>query len=204
MTEIIEQTSNLTVKILIIGDSVVGKTCLLLRFSKNNFKSETVYTIGVHFMDRTMEVSGQLVKIQGWDTAGQERFRTITRAFYRGSHGVMIVYDVTSRKSFENVEYWIQNLKENTAVSDLSILLMGNKIDLEEERVVSTEEGENLAKQHNIPFFETSAKTGENVEKCFLLLTEQSLKKKHYNDSSKQTKQTTNVEIETQPKKKCC
>ncbi|KAJ3441140.1 ras and ef-hand domain-containing protein [Anaeramoeba flamelloides] len=155
-------------------------------------------------MDRTMEVSGQLVKIQGWDTAGQERFRTITRAFYRGSHGVMIVYDVTSRKSFENVEYWIQNLKENTTVSDLSILLMGNKIDLEEERVVSTEEGENLAAQHNVPFFETSAKTGENVEKCFLLLTEQSLKKKHYNDSSKQTKQTTNVGIEIQPKKKCC
>merc|ERR1711972_439731 len=154
-------------KLLLIGDSGVGKTCLLFRFAEDSFNPAFISTIGIDFKIRTIEVDGKRLKLQIWDTAGQERFRTITTAYYRGAAGIMLCYDVTSERSFDSIANWIRNIEEN-ASEDVEKLIIGNKADLEEKRVISTEQGKTLALQHNIPFFETSAQNGLNVEEAFI------------------------------------
>eukprot|EP01114_Cavostelium_apophysatum_P010247 TRINITY_DN23759_c0_g1_i1.p1 TRINITY_DN23759_c0_g1~~TRINITY_DN23759_c0_g1_i1.p1 ORF type:complete len:206 (-),score=25.49 TRINITY_DN23759_c0_g1_i1:28-645(-) len=156
-------------KILIIGDSGTGKSCLLRKFTDANFdvsKCGYMSTIGVDFMVKTLLVDGKTVKLQIWDTAGQERFRTITNSYYRGSHGLVLVYDITDRISFNNLNQW---LKESTqhAGDSINRIIVGNKVDLEKKRVVSTEEAKKFADANRLPFLETSAVDNTNVEDLF-------------------------------------
>eukprot|EP00043_Microstomoeca_roanoka_P011407 m.107440 g.107440 ORF g.107440 m.107440 type:complete len:205 (+) comp15186_c2_seq2:261-875(+) len=156
-------------KLLLIGESGVGKTCVLFRFSDDAFNASFISTIGIDFKIRTIELEDKKIKLQIWDTAGQERFRTITTAYYRGAMGIMIVYDITKKDSFENVKNWIKNIEEN-ASEDVELMLLGNKCDMEEARAVTKEQGEKLALEYGIPFMETSAKANINVEEAFFQL----------------------------------
>lgn len=154
-------------KLLLIGDSGVGKTCLLFRFSEDTFNSAFISTIGIDFKIRTIEVDGKKLKLQIWDTAGQERFRTITTAYYRGAAGIMLVYDMTSERSFDHIQNWMRNIEEH-ATEDVKRMIIANKADLTEKRVISKERGQTLALEYGVPFYETSAKNGKNVYDCFL------------------------------------
>eukprot|EP01138_Halocafeteria_seosinensis_P010801 gb/GECG01011031.1/.p1 GENE.gb/GECG01011031.1/~~gb/GECG01011031.1/.p1 ORF type:complete len:203 (+),score=26.45 gb/GECG01011031.1/:1-609(+) len=158
-------------KLLIIGDSGVGKSCLLLRFADDTYTESYISTIGVDFKIKTIEVAEKVVKLQIWDTAGQERFRTITSSYYRGAHGIIIVYDITDRESFDNVKQWFNEI-ERYACANVNKLLVGNKCDLESKRQVDFEEAQAFADEHGIPFLETSAKDATNVEKSFVTMAE--------------------------------
>ncbi|XP_028306036.1 ras-related protein Rab-8B [Gouania willdenowi] len=153
-------------KLLLIGDSGVGKTCLLFRFSEDSFNTTFISTIGIDFKIRTIELDGKRVKLQIWDTAGQERFRTITTAYYRGAMGIMLVYDISNEKSFENIKNWIRNIEEH-ATSDVEKMILGNKCDMTDRRQVSKDRGEKLAIDYGVKFLETSAKSSLNVEEAF-------------------------------------
>jgi len=156
-------------KILLIGDSGVGKSALLLRFSDNMFTDSYISTIGVDFKIRTVELDGKVVKLQIWDTAGQERFRTITSSYYRGAHGIIVVYDVTETETFRNVQQWMSEIGRYAGES-VAKLLVGNKCDLVNKKVVATETAKAFADKLTIPFLETSAKTATNVENAFLTM----------------------------------
>ena len=171
------QNHDVLVKLLLIGDSGVGKSCLLLRYSEQKFQTSFITTIGIDFKIRTVELDGKRVKLQIWDTAGQERFRTITAAYYRGAHGVLLVYDVTDETSFSNVRNWMRNI-ESHASEGVAVALIGNKADCEEDdRKVTNERGKKLAEQFKVPFFETSAKSGVRVEEAFSNLARTCMKK---------------------------
>uniref|UniRef100_F7D5W1 small monomeric GTPase n=1 Tax=Ornithorhynchus anatinus TaxID=9258 RepID=F7D5W1_ORNAN len=171
--------------LLLIGDSGVGKTCLLFRFSEDAFNTTFISTIGIDFKIRTIELDGKKIKLQIWDTAGQERFRTITTAYYRGAMGIMLVYDITNEKSFDNIKNWIRNIEEH-ASSDVERMILGNKCDMNDKRQVSKERGEKLAIDYGIKFLETSAKSSINVEEAFFTLARDIMTKlnRKMNDSS--------------------
>lgn len=155
------------IKVLLIGDSGVGKSCLLLRFSDDSFTTSFITTIGIDFKIRTIELDGKRIKLQIWDTAGQERFRTITTAYYRGAMGILLVYDVTDESSFNNIRNWIRNIEQH-ASDNVNKILVGNKADMDEsKRAVPTSRGQSLADEYGIKFLETSAKTNLNVEQVF-------------------------------------
>ena len=155
-------------KILLIGDSGVGKSCLLVRFVEDKFSPSFITTIGIDFKIKTVDINGKKVKLQLWDTAGQERFRTITTAYYRGAMGIILVYDVTDERTFKNIKTWFNTVSEH-ANDDAQLLLVGNKSDMD-TRVVTTEQGETLAKELGIPFVESSAKDDSNVDDIFFTL----------------------------------
>ncbi|XP_034024950.1 ras-related protein Rab-1B-like [Thalassophryne amazonica] len=157
-------------KLLLIGDSGVGKSCLLLRFADDTYTESYISTIGVDFKIRTINMDGKTVKLQIWDTAGQERFRTITSSYYRGAHGIIIVYDVTEQESFNNVKQWLDEI-DRYACENISRLLVGNKSDLVSKKEVDSAMAQDLASSLKIPFLETSAKSSDNVEKAFLTMT---------------------------------
>lgn len=157
-------------KLLIIGDSGVGKSSLLMRFADNTFTGSFITTIGVDFKIRTIMVNGERVKLQIWDTAGQERFRTITSTYYRGTHGVLVVYDVTSGESFANVKRWLHEIDQNCDI--VNRILVGNKDDDPSRKVVLTQDAKQFADQIGIQLFETSAKDNKNVEEMFMAITE--------------------------------
>jgi Ras-related protein Rab-8A len=163
-------------KLLLIGDSGVGKTCVLFRFSDDAFNSTFIATIGIDFKIRTIELDDKKIKLQIWDTAGQERFRTITTAYYRGAMGILLVYDITSLKSFENIKTWIRNIEQH-ASDDVEKMILGNKCDMKDKRVVTHEQGEQLGKEYNVPFMETSAKADINVTEAFTAIA-RAIKKK--------------------------
>lgn len=163
-------------KLLIIGDSGVGKSSLLLRFADNTFTGTYITTIGVDFKIRTIEINGEKIKLQIWDTAGQERFRTITSTYYRGTHGVIVVYDVTSAETFVNVKRWLQEIETNC--DEVARILVGNKDDCPERKVVITDDATNFAEQIGIKLFETSAKDNINVESVFTEITKNVLAKR--------------------------
>ncbi|OJT06248.1 GTP-binding protein ypt1 [Trametes pubescens] len=156
-------------KLLLIGDSGVGKSCLLLRFAEDAFTDSYLSTIGVDFKIRTIELEGKTVKLQIWDTAGQERFRTIAAAYYRGAHGIIMVYDVTEQETFSNVKGWITEI-ERYASEGVKKLIIGNKSDLVERKVVEYSVAKEFADSLSIPFIETSAKNSTNVEEAFTLM----------------------------------
>lgn len=156
-------------KILTIGDSGVGKSSLISRFVDDTFDPRYLSTIGIDFKVRTIQVGTKRIKIHIWDTAGQERFRTVMMAYYRGAHGILLVYDITSRKSFESMAYWVKSI-ENHASEDVSCALIGNKCDDEEHRVVTTKEGKDLADRIHATFHETSAKAGTEIENAIVRL----------------------------------
>ncbi|KAL8699495.1 MAG: hypothetical protein Q9224_001384 [Gallowayella concinna] len=176
------------IKLLLIGDSGVGKSCCLLRFSEDSFTPSFITTIGIDFKIRTIELDGKRVKLQIWDTAGQERFRTITTAYYRGAMGILLVYDVTDERSFNSeiwaiwiycphkalitfpdIRTWFSNVEQH-ATEGVNKILIGNKCDWEEKRAVSTERGQQLADELGVPFMEVSAKGNINIEKAFYSL----------------------------------
>ena len=145
------------VKILLLGNSSVGKTCLLMRFCEDTFEPSFITTIGIDFKIRTVEIEGRRVKLQIWDTAGQERFRTITQAYYRQASSILLIYDVCERSSFEHIGSWMQSIKQHNTSNELYIVLVGNKVDKEADRVVKTEEGKAMADSFGIRFYECSA-----------------------------------------------
>lgn len=153
-------------KIVLVGDSAVGKSNLLLRWSKNEFKEQYAETIGVEFATKTLQIDGKLTKVHVWDTAGQERFRVLSPVYYRGAHGALIVYDITSASSFESLDRWIEQVLECTD-SDVTFLLIGNKSDLKDMRAVTTDEGIAYGKEKKITFMEASAKEGFHTEEAF-------------------------------------
>jgi len=156
-------------KLLLIGDSGVGKSCLLLRFADDTYTESYISTIGVDFKIRTIELDGKTIKLQIWDTAGQERFRTITSSYYRGAHGIIVVYDVTDQESFNNVKQWLQEI-DRYACETVNKLLVGNKCDLTTKKVVDYTTAKEYADQLGIPFLETSAKNATNVEQAFMTM----------------------------------
>jgi len=153
-------------KLLLIGDSGVGKSCLLLRFADDTYTDSYISTIGVDFKIRTVDLDTKTIKLQIWDTAGQERFRTITSSYYRGAHGIIIVYDITDKESFDNVRQWLFEI-DRYASENVCKLLVGNKSDLTNKRAVEYEQAKTFADELNIPFLETSAKNAANVEQAF-------------------------------------
>jgi len=154
-------------KLLLIGDSGVGKSCLLLRFADDTYTESYISTIGVDFKIRTIELEGKTIKLQIWDTAGQERFRTITSSYYRGAHGIIVVYDITDQDSFNNVKQWLQEI-DRYASENVNKLLVGNKCDLTTKRAIETNVANEYADQLSIPFLEASAKNSTNVEQAFI------------------------------------
>ncbi|XP_031429767.1 ras-related protein ORAB-1-like isoform X2 [Clupea harengus] len=156
-------------KLLLIGDSGVGKTCLVLRFKDDTFTESYISTMGFDLNIRTIEMHGKIVKLQIWDTGGQERFNSVTSSYYRGAHGIIIVYDVTDQKSFNNLEQWLEEIKK-FACENVSMLLVGNKSDLVSEKVVDFSTAKEFATSLNIQILETSCKNASNVEKAFLTM----------------------------------
>ena len=196
---------------IIVGDMAVGKSCLLLQFTDHKFRHQHELTIGVEFGGKSIEVKNKNIKIQIWDTAGQEAFQAITRTYYKGAIGALLVYDITKHDTFDHINKWINEVKNNGS-KDIVCMLIGNKKDLEEERQVRYEEGKELADKNKMLFLETSAKTAENVQECFYLSAEKILEQisKTGIDPTLPAK---NVKIsidedaeeeETKEKKSCC
>lgn len=154
-------------KYIIIGDTGVGKSCLLLQFTDKRFQPVHDLTIGVEFGARMIGIDNRVIKLQIWDTAGQESFRSITRSYYRGAAGALLVYDITRRETYNHLTKWLEEARQN-ANSSMVIMLIGNKSDLDHRRQVSYEEGAQFAKEHGLIFLETSAKTASNVENAFI------------------------------------
>jgi len=165
MTQV-QPTCDMHIKLLMLGDSGVGKTCLFLRYCNDSFSPSMTSTIGIDFNNKKINLDGKNVKLQVWDTAGAERFRTMTAAYYRGAHGIVLVYDVTDRRTFQSIRNWVYQIHQHVDVHVIK-MLVGNKCDMLDERVVNTHEGEKLAREFNMGFWETSAKNNLNVEESF-------------------------------------
>ncbi|XP_076844058.1 ras-related protein Rab-26 isoform X2 [Brachyhypopomus gauderio] len=158
---------DISFKVMLVGDSGVGKTCLLVRFKDGAFLAGSfISTVGIDFRNKVLNIDGVKVKLQIWDTAGQERFRSVTHAYYRDAHALLLLYDVTNKASFDNIQAWLTEIHE-FAQEGVVLILLGNKADATHDRVVKREEGEKLAKEFGVPFIETSAKSGLNVELAF-------------------------------------
>ncbi len=166
-------TDELVYKVLLLGDSSVGKTCFLLRYCDKSFQEAHLSTIGLDYRLKSMTLQNDKnIKLQIWDTAGQDRFRAITKNYYKGANGIILIYDVTNKQSYENVKNWLTQIKEE-ANPNVIIYLAGNKIDVEEDqRVITTEDGQKIADEYKLPFKETSAKNGINVNEIFQELVE--------------------------------
>ena len=165
-------------KIILIGDTSVGKTNILTKYLSDEFDPNSKATVGVEFGTKNFKIENKIVKVQIWDTAGQERYRSITNAYYKGAKGAFIVYDIANKKTFDDIEKWISDLRTNSD-ENLSIILIGNKTDLNDKREVTTEEGKNKAELYKFAFIETSAFNGNNIEKAFNELITDVYKKNH-------------------------
>lgn len=183
-------------KILVIGESAVGKSCLLLRYTDNKFQETFMTTIGVDFKTKYLDIDGNRVKLQIWDTAGQEKFRSITKAYYRGAHGILVVFDISRRDTFNQTRMWIDSIKD-ASTDSIDVILIGNKCDL--ERAVTREEAEDLAAQYKIRYFETSAKDNTNVAEAFQYLATEAY---HRRNSGKIQKPTASGSVKVDQSKK--
>ena len=189
-------------QLLIIGDSTVGKTSILSRFANGTFNSNYLATVGLDNFTKDETIDDQNVRIKIWDTAGQERYKALTKGFFRNAEGIMIVYDVTNQESFENLKNWIQSIKDNMGndfLERIPIVIIGNKID-SEEREIKTEDGEAFCKQQNCPFFETSAKTGENIDSTIRFLVKKVIEIN--SDNKEENNDNNNIKINTEEHKK--
>ena len=206
---------DLILKLVLIGDSGVGKTNILSRYNNNEFSLATQPTVGVEFGNKVIKKENKSIKLQLWDTAGQERYKAITNAFYKGSKGAFVVYDITRKSTFLNIDNWIGELKTNGS-DDILIILVGNKTDLEDKREVSTDDGEKKAKQYGIAFCETSALQGKNIEHAFNILIDEIIleidnakEKEMKNNKNNNKKKSKGIMLNTNndknhKKKKCC
>lgn len=166
-----DKKADLTFKIVIVGESGVGKSCILLQYSKGTFTSHHITTIGVDFYNKFIEIQNKIIKMQIWDTAGQERFKSISTQYLRQAHGILLVYDITDSASFQKVGGWMTSIKENTEAEKIHITLVGNKSDLADKRVITTDMGRKLAKEYNIDFFEVSARNNQKISEMFDSMT---------------------------------
>ena len=199
MTEV--ENKEHSFKILLLGDTSVGKTCFLKRYTEDTFQDAYLSTIGFDFKFKMVTLkNGKQVKVQLWDTAGQERFRTIAKSYYKGAHGIILIYDVSNPKTYDNIKKWLAQIKEE-ASSKVCIILVANKID-HEERVITEEEGEKLAKSFNLKIFESSAKENINVTEAFQEVIE-NISVNYSNIMAGGTK-LQNTKIITKEKKGCC
>ena len=169
--------SSVTFKILTIGESGVGKTCILRRFVENKFLKNHLATIGIDFKTKTLNINDQEIKLKIWDTAGQERFRNITTQYYKGADGIVLVYDVTDDASYDKIRDWMDQIVHNTQKDEIGLVLLGNKCDME-PRNVTEEQGNKLAEELKISYFETSALNGQGINEAFEQLTRDIMKKK--------------------------
>ena len=196
-------------KLIVIGDSGVGKTNIIKRYISNTFTIDTKSTVGVEFFTKTFKINEDILKLEIWDTAGQERYKAITSAYYRGSRGALIVYDISRIETYNNVDKWITELKEKVEGS-FKLLLIGNKSDLKEERKMSIETAMHKARQLNVPLMETSAFNSTNIKKAFETILKEmykDFKKEKYNYKREKTNKSSegvNLEVENQKEKGCC
>lgn len=167
---------NYLFKYIIIGDPSVGKSNMLMKYCHNKFTEDYQATIGVEFGAKNIEFDDQVFRIQIWDTAGQDNFRSITRAYYNNSVCAIVVYDISNHTSFENVLQWVEDVR-NQSPKTVLVVLVGNKSDLEDERKVTKEEGQNFATEHRLMFLETSAKNGDNIEELFKISAQEIAKR---------------------------
>ena len=175
---------------------IVGKSCLLIRFTDDTWSDSYVTTIGVDFKIKTLDVDGKSVKLQIWDTAGQERFRNIISSYYRGAQGIMLVYDITDLESFQNLNSWLIEIEKN-ASKNVYKILVGNKCDMENDRKVTVEQGKDFAAQYGMKFFETSAKESTNVSDAFIAMTREIIK--NANNKKTPAKKDNNVVVSSAP-----
>mmetsp|Transcript_6888 Transcript_6888/g.7549 ORF Transcript_6888/g.7549 Transcript_6888/m.7549 type:complete len:216 (-) Transcript_6888:1673-2320(-) len=154
-------------KILLLGDSGVGKTAVMTRYTQDTFADDFISTIGIDFRTCMVQLEGETVKVQIWDTAGQERFRSMTPSYYRGAQGIVLVYDITVESTFNSIEGWVEDVKTGECEENVELILVGNKVDLEPNRKISVDQGKALAKTLDVPFMETSAKTNTNIQNVF-------------------------------------
>ena len=195
-------------KIILVGDTSVGKTNIINKYIKNEFREDFYATIGVEFSHKKFVVENRKIKAQIWDTAGQERYKAITRAYYKGAKGAFIVYDITRKETFDDVDKW-RNELISSCNQEITVMLIGNKCDLEDQREISKEQGEEKAKSFGFSFLETSALSGENLEKGFQMLIEE-IYQKYKVEQSKSDEINLNSGAEEikigkmTKKKKCC
>ena len=189
-------------KILLLGDSAVGKSCLLLRYCENSFQESHLTTIGLDFRLKTIILEDKRkIKVQIWDTAGEDRFRAITRNYYRGANGILLIYDVTDQQSFEHVRDWVEKIKEETS-EGIIIYLVANKIDQTNKRIITNADGNKIAEESKIKYFETSAKTATGVTEVFESLVKEM--DDYYMSRHKEEMETIHLNKNDKNKKKCC
>ena len=202
--------SQIRLKLLIIGDSAVGKTSMLLKYTDNFFPESHLATIGVEFKTKEVEYNGYKIELQIWDTAGQERFKSITKSFFRNANGIIFVYDITQKNSFKNVKDWIKDSEANDY--GFQRILVGNKIDLQNKREVLLEDAKEWADKKNLEVIEASAKTGANIDKAVMKLidlilqnkTKEEIMNKFGVNEKKSTEKLTNNGEKSKKNKKCC
>ena len=194
-------------KVLLVGNSDVGKSSLILRYVDQIWNDVFVPTIGVDFKVKSLEIENKSIKLQIWDTAGQERFRNVISSYFKGAHGILLIFDITSRDSFKELENWLAEVEKNASTQILKILI-GNKCDLEEEREISKDEGEAFAMRNGMQYIETSAKINTNVNEAFealsKIMVEYYSKKSSANNENKTIKMNKGTDITIPKKKKCC
>ena len=182
-------------KILTLGDTTVGKTSIILRFTKENYTQNRLATIGVDFKSKIMQIENNRVKVLIWDTAGQERFKNIASQYYNGGDGAILVFDITNKSTFERISYWLDELNQKKDLKELALVLVGNKIDLKDNRQVSSEEAQSFAKQNNIKYFETSAQENIGIDEVMNYIVGEcvSIIKKRNEDAFRESIQESNM-----------
>ena len=198
-----------TCQILLIGDSSVGKTSLIQRYANGIFKEEYLATVGLDYYTKQEMINNLNVLVKLWDTAGQERFKALTPNYFRNAEGVVLAYDVTNSESFENLKFWINSIKSNLGEKNIfiPIIIIGNKIDMEDMRDITKEDASKFAKENNYKYFETSAKTGEGVDEAIRDLVNQVLANSDKNEAAKGERKSVKIEDNKEKKKKkkgCC
>lgn len=200
-----------TFNVITIGESAVGKTCIISSFVDKKIPKCNLSTIGVEFTNKRVEIDNMTIKLKICDTAGQERFRNLTIQYYREAKGILLVYDILNINSFENLDYWMQQIKSNTLPEEISIVILGNKVDQENDRKVTYDQGKETATKYNVQFFETSAYENININEAFEALIRNMVEKKKQNNKNHQTDENQNQSIKNidnknkhEQKKKCC
>ena len=173
-----EDENELKYKILFLGETQVGKTSLIIKYTEGTFQQGGITTLGVDLKYKYLKKDNKNLRLDLWDTAGQERFRNITKSFYNGANGMIFIFDLTSSESFDKLKFWIEDSKDKITDNNIELLMVGNKSDLIDERVVTKEKIQKLSEQYNIPYFETSAKIGEGIEEMFNTLINKLLLRK--------------------------
>jgi small GTP-binding protein len=187
-------------KLIVVGESNVGKTCIIMRYTEDSFTNNFEPTVGVDFKVVDRAIDGRRVRLQLWDTAGQEKFHTITQSYFRGAHGALVVFDVTSATSRDRTHMWMDSIRE-TACEDIQIVLVGNKSDCD-DRKVSSEDGLALGREFGVPYFETSAKTGQNIDLVFASLGRDVIRRAQARPGSRQRQIA--ISDPSPPARNCC